>query len=120
MSDDESQESLDYLQSHFDPSTLTVPRLRSILVSHDIPYPSGAKKPQLIEIFTDKVLPQSRKILSARSRARRTSKGITNADRGEPEDDQPILPPPSASRQKSARKPSTRIKEDTTTDTDSR
>lgn len=117
MSDDESQESLDYLQSQFDPSSLTVPRLRSILVSHDIPYPSGAKKPQLIEIFTDKVLPQSRKILSARSRARRTSKGITNADRsdaGALEDEQPILPPPSTTRPKSARKPSARIREDTT------
>lgn len=116
MSDDESQESLDYLQSKFDPSSLTVPRLRSILVSHDIPYPSGAKKPQLIEIFTDKVLPQSRKILSARSRARRTSKGITNADRyeeGALEDEQPILPPPSATRSKSARKPSARVREDT-------
>ncbi|OBT88843.1 hypothetical protein VE02_03173 [Pseudogymnoascus sp. 03VT05] len=116
MSDDESQESLDYLQSNFEPSTLTVPRLRSILVSHDIPYPSGAKKPQLIEIFTDKVLPQSRKIISARSRARRTSKGITNADRsdaGSLEEEQPILPPPSASRTKSARKPSARIREDT-------
>ncbi|OBT52236.1 hypothetical protein VE04_07936 [Pseudogymnoascus sp. 24MN13] len=92
MSDDESQESLDYLQSNFEPSSLTVPRLRSILVSHDIPYPSGAKKPQLIEIFTDKVLPQSRKILSTRSRARRTGKGITNADRYDaeaPEDERP-------------------------------
>lgn len=118
MSDDESQESLDYLQSKFDPASLTVPRLRSILVSHDIPYPSGAKKPQLIEIFTDKVLPQSRKILSARSRARRTSKGITNADRSDAgaleEDDQPILPPPSTTRPKSARKPSAKLREDTT------
>src|SRR5690348_624993 len=112
MSDNESQESLDYLQTQFDPSTLTVPRLRSILVSHDIPYPSGAKKPQLLEIFTEKVLPQSRKILSARSRARRTSKGITNADRADTadlEDEAPVLPPPTT-RPRSTRKPSARLK----------
>lgn len=108
MSDTESQESLDYLKSGFDPSTLTVPRLRSILVSHNIAYPSGAKKPQLVDIFAEKVLPQSRKILSARARARRTSKGITNAD---PSDagstqDEDAVPPPSAARPRSTRKSS--------------
>ena len=50
MSDDE----LSYLQPGFDLSTLTVPRLRAILVSHDIPYPSSAKKPQLIQLLTDR------------------------------------------------------------------
>jgi hypothetical protein len=65
-------ESLDYLQTGFDPSSLTVPRIRSILVAHDIEYPSGAKKPQLVQIFSEKVLPQSRKILSEQLVAMRT------------------------------------------------
>lgn len=105
-------DSLDYLQTGFDPSSLTVPRIRSILVAHNIPYPSGAKKPQLVEIFTENVLPQSRKILSARARARRTSKGITNAESQETTiaDDIDLMPPPPTPRVRSARKPSTRIK----------
>jgi hypothetical protein len=101
-------ESLDYLQTGFDPTSLTVPRLRSILVSHAIDYPSGAKKPQLIQIFTDNVLPQSRKILAARARARRTSKGITDADSQEVEEE--LMPPPPTPRARSARKPSSRVK----------
>src|SRR2546429_8827053 len=76
MSDSE----LEYLSPSFDPNTLTVPRLRSILVRHNVTYPSSAKKAQLVEIFTEYVLPQSRKILNAQNRARRTSKGIENAE----------------------------------------
>ena len=74
ISDDE----LDYLTPGFDPSTLVVPRLRAILVSHNIPYPSSAKKAQLIEIFNQQVVPKSRKILAARSKTKRTSRGITD------------------------------------------
>lgn len=68
----------DYLHAEFDPSSLLVPRLRSILVSHNIPYLSNAKKPQLIEIFTTKVLPLSGKIIAS-SKAKRSSRGIRNA-----------------------------------------
>ena len=93
-------ENLDYLQQGFEASSLTVPRLRSILVAHNIPYPSAAKKPQLIEIFTDRVLPQSRKILAERARARRTSRGITDADSQESTVtvDEELMPPPPAPR----------------------
>ncbi|KAL4979787.1 Man1-Src1p-C-terminal domain-containing protein [Aspergillus desertorum] len=73
MSDD-----LDYLSPDFDLNSLTVPRLRSILVSHDVPYPASAKKAQLIRILEDEVLPQARKLLREREKVRRTSEGITN------------------------------------------
>jgi hypothetical protein len=107
-------DSLDYLQTGFDPTSLTVPRLRSILVSHSIPYPSGAKKPQLIEIFTENVLPQSRKILSARARARRTSKGITDADSQDSTiaGDEDLMPPPPTPRARPGRKSSAKPKAD--------
>lgn len=92
---------LDYLAPHFDPSSLTVPRLRSILVSHSVDYPSSAKKAQLVEIFNENIVPQSRKILAARSRTKRTSKGITDAESsqdsvttGNEEDEDTLLPPP--------------------------
>lgn len=98
MSDDE----LSYLQPGFDLSSLTVPRLRAILVSHDIPYPASAKKPQLIELLTSEVLPRSRKLLSARARTKRTSKGITDMPSsqesstigGDEDQDGELMPPP--------------------------
>ncbi|KAI0195931.1 Man1-Src1p-C-terminal domain-containing protein [Astrocystis sublimbata] len=73
-------ESLDYLQPGFDPKSLTIPRLRSILVAHNVTYPSTAKKAQLVELFHEKVVPQSKKILDARARAKRSSLGIFDAD----------------------------------------
>jgi len=104
-------ESLEYLQTGFDPSSLTVPRLRSILVSHGIDYPSSAKKPQLIQIFIDNVLPQSRKILASRARAKRTSRGITDADSQETTiaDDEELMPPPPTPRTRT-RKTSAKVK----------
>ncbi|RHZ57915.1 putative sister chromatid separation protein (Src1) [Aspergillus thermomutatus] len=69
---------LDYLSPDFDLNTLTVPRLRSILVSHDVSYPASAKKAQLIRILEEEVLPQAKKLLRDRERVKRTSAGITD------------------------------------------
>ncbi|OTB14422.1 hypothetical protein K445DRAFT_62911 [Daldinia sp. EC12] len=113
MSDSES---LDYLQPGFDAKTLTVPRLRSILVAHNIPYTSSAKKAQLIEIFNEQVVPQSKKILAARARAKRSSKGIFDAESQSSsnpfEEQEELAPPPprSTRRSRSPRKAPTRIK----------
>jgi hypothetical protein len=108
MSDNES---VDYLQTGFDAKSLTVPRLRSILVAHNVQYPSTAKKPQLIDLFNEHVVPQSRKILAARARVKRMSKGIVDADSQESAsmDDHDLMPPPTATRARSPRK-STRVK----------
>lgn len=93
-----------YLEPGFDPSTLTVPRLRSILVAHNVDYPSSAKKQQLIDLFTDNVLPQARKIRQANSRVKRTSRGIEDigtgrrgTGAGDPVDDD-IPPTPATGR----------------------
>jgi len=114
MSDSES---VDYLQSDFDPWTLTVPRLRSILVTHNVPYPATAKKPQLIELFNKHVVPQSQAILARRLRAKRSSMGIIDADSQDTgtstdfDHDRDLRPPPSVSsrRSRSPRK-SARVK----------
>ncbi|KAF2753759.1 hypothetical protein EJ05DRAFT_521630 [Pseudovirgaria hyperparasitica] len=66
----------DYLQPGFDPASVTVPRLRNILLSHDVNYPSSSKKPQLIDLFNEHVSPQAKRILSARSRTKRSTRGI--------------------------------------------
>src|ERR1700761_8724151 len=103
MSDNES---VDYLQTGFDPWSLTVPRLRSILVTHNIQYPATAKKGQLVALFNDEVVPQSKKILAARARARRTSKGIVDASSQETVStaDQDLMPPPARTRARSPKK----------------
>lgn len=73
-----SLEDLHYLQPGFDLSTLTMPELRTILVSHDVTYPSSAKKGQLIQLVQDNILPKAKKLLRDRERVRRTSAGITD------------------------------------------
>lgn len=72
------EEELDYLQPGFDPASLTVARLRGILVEYDIPYSASAKKPDLVASFNEQLVPRARKILAARARTTRTSKGITD------------------------------------------
>lgn len=69
----------DYLTPSFDPNSVTVPRLRSILVTHDIQYPASAKKPDLINLFNEQVVPQANKILKSRTNTKPTKRGISNA-----------------------------------------
>lgn len=110
MSDTE----VDYLQPGFDPKSLTMPRLRSILVSHNVQYPATAKKQQLVDIFTDQVTPQARKILAQRARAKRSSYGIFDVDSSTGTSisttDDNMMPPPRTTRAKSPRKTSARMK----------
>lgn len=115
-------ESVDYLQPGFDPKSLTMPRLRSILVAHNVPYSSSAKKGQLVDIFNEQVVPQAKKILNTRARAKRSSRGIFDAESvsssnsSQPLDEhQELAPPPprrpvSTRRSRSPRKASTRVK----------
>ena len=69
----------DYLQEGFDARSVTVPRLRSILVTHNVDYPSTAKKPQLVELVNDHVLSQASKLRAQRAKAKRSSLGFINA-----------------------------------------
>ena len=81
----------DYLTPSFDPNSVTVPRLRAILVTHDVKYPASAKKPDLIDLFNEHVAPQASKILKSRNNTKPTKRGISNAPmvngQGEPDDD---------------------------------
>ena len=69
------EDSTEYFQPDFNLSTLKVPRLGNLLVQYNIPYPSSARKGKLIEIFTQKVLPQSQIWLAALSRVENPSEG---------------------------------------------
>ncbi|OAP58383.1 hypothetical protein AYL99_07473 [Fonsecaea erecta] len=94
------EDELYYLQPGFDLNSLTVPRIRSILVAQNVHYPSSAKKAQLLEILEQEVLPQREKLLRAQARVRRTSKGITDvpSSQGTLDDDDgddgQLMPPP--------------------------
>ncbi|KAI9653818.1 MAG: inner nuclear membrane protein enriched at telomere/subtelomere region [Alyxoria varia] len=72
-------EDVDYLTSDFDPSSVTVPRLRSILVEHNVNYPASAKKGQLVEIFNQQVAPKIAKLRKSRARTEPSTQGISNA-----------------------------------------
>ncbi|KAF4551443.1 Man1-Src1p-C-terminal domain-containing protein [Elsinoe fawcettii] len=72
----------EYLEPGFDPATFTVPKLRSILVTHNVAYPSSAKKPDLIALFNSNVASQAKKLREQRDRIRRTSKGIVSVSPG--------------------------------------
>jgi hypothetical protein len=105
-----------YLEPSFDPSTLTMPRLRSILVAHAVTYPSSAKKTQLIQIFNDEVMPQARSLRAASARVRRTSHGIENIPSQTStttDDDEEGIPEPPRSMARSSRR-STRARTEET------
>lgn len=72
----------EYLEPDWDPASVTIPRLRAILVAHNISYPASAKKAALIEIFNASVLPQARKIRAQNARVKRTSRGIEDITTG--------------------------------------
>ncbi|EGX93990.1 sister chromatid separation protein (Src1), putative [Cordyceps militaris CM01] len=104
----------DYLQQGFNPRNVTIPRLRSILVTHGIDYPSTAKKTQLVALVEEHVLPRVPKLRAERARAKRSSLGIVNAgsaqDDGLWDDDELSPPRPTSRRSKSPRKSSARVK----------
>src|ERR1700712_69354 len=109
------EDELYFLQPGFDLSSLTVPRLRSILVAQNIPYPSSAKKGQLLEVIENELLPKREKLLRAQARVRRTSKGITDVpssqestiDGDDDGDDRQLMPPPPAPKTPRSRKSKT-------------
>ena len=99
---------VEYLSPGFDPASLTVPRLRAILVSHDIQYKASAKKADLVQTFNEQLVPRSRKLLAARARTKRTSKGIEDMPSSQEEtvngeEDTGLRPPMEPVRRKSKR-----------------
>ena len=116
---------MDYLQPTFDASSVTMPRLRNILMTHDVQYPASAKKAELVKIFDQELRPKSRKLLAAQDRVRRTSAGITNMPSSQEStvdddnDDRSSMPPPpvrETPRQRKSKNAGRLSSEDTTPD----
>ena len=110
------EDDLYYLQPGYDLNSLTVPRLRNILVMHDIAFPGSAKKAQLVDIVEGELLPKAKKLLRERDRVRRTSKGITDvpsSQEGTELGDEDLMPPPPVPKTPRSRKSKTNLAEAT-------
>ncbi|KAJ6260627.1 hypothetical protein Dda_4853 [Drechslerella dactyloides] len=111
MEDDEYY----YLQPGFDANGLTMPQIRSILLKHNIEYPSAVKKAKLVEIFETALVPQAATILKQQSKVKASARGIVNAEDygtiGEPE----ITPTP---RKRASRRTASSVVSSVVTDDD--
>jgi hypothetical protein len=94
-----------YLDPDADTTKIKVPELRNILLTHGIGYPSSAKKPELLALFNEQVLPQAAKIRRTEARTKRSTRGIedvpssaTSTTTDDPEDDTLLAPPPTTRR----------------------
>ncbi|KAF2728119.1 hypothetical protein EJ04DRAFT_504569 [Polyplosphaeria fusca] len=102
-----------YLDPDVDASKITVPELRSILLKHGVSYQSSAKKPQLVSLFNEQILPQAGKLQRAQARTKRSTKGIEDVpssqastatnDTTDDGEDETLLAPPASTRRTSRR-----------------
>ncbi|GAA5900838.1 hypothetical protein JCM6882_007677 [Rhodosporidiobolus microsporus] len=69
-----------HLLPSFDPSKAKIAELRGILLEHDIPYASNAKKTDLVKLFEKHVRPQAATLLAASSAVRPSSHGILDGE----------------------------------------
>lgn len=68
-----------YLRPDFDPMSITIPRLRNILISHNVSYPSSAKKADLVALFQEHVAPQADDLMADIDGTQRSAEGIRDA-----------------------------------------
>ncbi|KAG9127161.1 inner nuclear membrane protein enriched at telomere/subtelomere region [Ceratobasidium sp. 392] len=94
----------DYLQPDFEPSTLTIPHLLSVLTYHGIKYPSPHTKGKLVDVFNNEIKPRSAELLrerQIRERKKPSHEGIFDGHTG-----RAIQPPEPAPVRRSTRRSS--------------
>ncbi|KAJ4375015.1 inner nuclear membrane protein enriched at telomere/subtelomere region [Neocucurbitaria cava] len=96
-----------YFEDGVDANKITVPELRSILLKHGVTYPSSAKKPVLVGLFNDAVLPQAAKVQRAHAHTKRSTRGIVDVPSSSAStvdtEDETLLAPPTTTRRTSRR-----------------
>ncbi|KAF1945691.1 hypothetical protein EJ02DRAFT_337949 [Clathrospora elynae] len=100
-----------YFADGVDANKITVPELRSILLRHGVTYPSSAKKPALVSLFSDVVLPQKSQVQRVQAHTKRSTRGIVDVPSGsnstvetdDTEEDTPLAPQPASTRRISRR-----------------
>ncbi|GAA6060125.1 hypothetical protein JCM10212_001422 [Sporobolomyces blumeae] len=70
----------EYLLPGFDPSKAKVAQLRGILLEHDVPYASNAKKPDLVALFNSKVKPLIPRLNADLSAVRASDDGVLDGE----------------------------------------
>ncbi|PWN47573.1 hypothetical protein IE53DRAFT_243505 [Violaceomyces palustris] len=100
-----------YLDPNFDPNSLKVPQLRSVLLQHDVVLPSSARKPALIQAFQQHVVPKLESLRSQHANIVASSSGIIDMSGGglglAPSSPPPASPPPPPPPQTTTRRKST-------------
>ncbi|KAK9353970.1 Man1-Src1p-C-terminal domain-containing protein [Lipomyces doorenjongii] len=95
---------LSYLEPNFDPQKLRVPELRRVLLMHDVPFPSSAKKAALVELFKQHITPNSANLLAAKEGFGGAVPDIVDASITS---SLPSSEPPKSARKSTARKSTT-------------
>ncbi|KAK9387874.1 Man1-Src1p-C-terminal domain-containing protein [Lipomyces mesembrius] len=95
---------LSYLERNFDPQKLRVPELRRVLLMHDVPFPSSAKKAALVELFKQHITPNSANLLAAKEGSGGAVPDIVDASITS---SLPASEPPKSARKSTARKSTT-------------
>ncbi|KAF8507246.1 Man1-Src1p-C-terminal domain-containing protein [Gautieria morchelliformis] len=102
----------EYLEPEFDPMSLTVPHLLSILTLHAVKYPTPYSKSKLVQAFNDEIKPRIKQLKKERLKREgsvASSHGIVDGITGESMSDDaapPPQPPPRRSSRRLSRPPS--------------
>lgn len=65
------EEDVPWLDDGWDPRTVTMPRLRAILLENGVAYPGNARKAALVRLFEEQVAPQRERLRASKLRAAR-------------------------------------------------
>jgi hypothetical protein len=77
----------DYLESDFDPASLTNPQLLGILGYHNVNYPTPYTKPKLVQVFNDEIKAKAGKLKKERLKKEKSlasDEGIIDGHSGQP------------------------------------
>ncbi|BGO89385.1 hypothetical protein NBRC10512_006301 [Rhodotorula toruloides] len=69
-----------HLLPDYDAAKAKVAELRGILLAHDVPYQSNAKKPELVRLFQKHVLPQAEALLDQMRTVRASDDGVLDGE----------------------------------------
>ncbi|KAJ4996934.1 hypothetical protein K4K48_007643 [Colletotrichum sp. SAR 10_66] len=70
---------ISYLHPSFNPSSLTIPKLRNMLAAHEVNYTKAKNKSELIELFESNIVPKAVATIQAIGNIERTDEGIVDA-----------------------------------------
>lgn len=74
-----------YLETDFDPTSLTIPLLFGILSYHSVKHPTSCSKRELVKLFNDKIKSRSTELRTERNQnIHAASEGITDGLTGAP------------------------------------